>query len=298
MTCSDSFFGFKAYCEALIEEGLEEALAKSSAAEPMLSAARHAVFPKGKRIRPLLSLFLCRDCGGDVKKLLPAALSLELVHCASLVHDDLPAIDNDDYRRGRPSCHKAYGEATAVLTGDFLIALAQKLVLEADLPSTVVIEIARLLSDAFLRVCSGQQLDLQHGKDRVSLTSIHTEKTGALFETCCKMALLASGANKLAVENAGHFGLSLGFLFQIVDDYVDIFGSSRDRGKPVSSDCRNRKETFFNCANREDGFKAYGKALEQSQLCLDRLIAGVRPGAEFSGTRFIVELVCSRIRKG
>ena len=296
MNCTDSFFGFKAYCEELIEEGLKEALDRSAVAEPMLSAARHAVFPGGKRIRPLLALLLCRDAGGDVGTLLPVALSLELIHCASLIHDDLPALDNDDFRRGRPACHKAYGEATAILAGDFLIALAQKTLFDAALPEKVVLKQAELLARSLMDICSGQQLDLCHGKDRASLDVIHVQKTGALFETACKAALLAASCSAAAIECGGRFGLSLGLLFQIVDDYIDIFGSSEKRGKPVSSDISNCKETFFNRHSREEGLRTYEKALNNTHLQLEQLISTVGPGTDFSGARFIVETVCSRMK--
>lgn len=204
------------------------------------AAAEYALFPAGKRFRPLLLLILLGELKTDIKLGLSAAASIELLHVASLIHDDLPALDNDDERRGRATVHKQFSESTAILIGDLLPQLAISLVskdqnLENDLKVFVVQE----LSEAYVTVMEGQQDDLEQ---KISLSLIHEKKTSALFQSTIRMAIALSGKINLA-DFGTKIGKHLGVCFQYLDDFIDRYGSSEERGRSESSDSRNHKQT-------------------------------------------------------
>jgi geranylgeranyl diphosphate synthase type II len=187
--------------------------------EPM----RYALVGGGKRIRPVLCLATAETAGGDADDALPAALALELVHTFSLIHDDLPALDDDDERRGRPSAHVAFGEGVALLAGDALLAEALRLALSYDRP-----EMARELVDATLGLIGGQYLDVT-GAD-VALADLHTLKTGRLFAAAVGLGLWAADVPSAAQEPWRAFGEELGLLFQAVDDALDGDGYAVELG--------------------------------------------------------------------
>lgn len=229
----------------LVEEELERSLDSLTEAPTLIEVARYGVFPGGKRIRPVLALALCVDLGGDPRALTKAACALELLHCASLIHDDLPALDNDDFRRGRPSCHRAFNEASAILAGDLLIALAHVCVARAELPSEVRSKLVGVVARAFIDLCSGQELDLIPDERRNDLMWIHRLKTGALFSACTQFGAIGAGCGDAQVELAARLGHAIGLVFQIADDFLDIYGEDSARGRPGSSDARNGKENLF-----------------------------------------------------
>ncbi|KAF1086526.1 Farnesyl diphosphate synthase [Sporotomaculum syntrophicum] len=238
----------------IVDEALNEYLPQNSNyPEVIHEAMRYSVFAGGKRLRPALVLASARAVGGDETTVLPAACAIELLHTYSLVHDDLPAMDNDDLRRGRPTNHKVYGEAIAVLVGDALLTLAFKLL--AGLPQNspadagmivrVIAEVAQAAGTAGL--IGGQVVDiLSAGKliDKHTLDYIHTRKTGALYRASVRSGAILSGANPEQLNKLTIYAENLGLAFQIIDDILDIEGDEQKIGKPVGSDVNNDKATY------------------------------------------------------
>ena len=215
----------------------------------LLDAMRYSLTAGGKRLRPILTLEFCRLCGGDIEAALPAACGVELLHTYSLIHDDLPCMDDDDLRRGRPSNHRVFGEATAVLAGDALQALAFETVLSAPLAPERALRCAQILTHAagHAGICGGQQLDLAwEGKklDRDELLEIHLRKTSALIRAACLMGVTAAGGTAAQEDAARRYADSLGLAFQIRDDMLDIIGDEATFGKPIGSDKTEEKTTF------------------------------------------------------
>lgn len=222
-------------------------------APTLKEAMLHSAFPGGKRLRPIL-VYLCGEiANADLDSLDVIAAAIELIHCYSLIHDDLPAMDNDDFRRGRPTCHRAFDEATAILTGDGMQGLASEILL-SQLPSTLplnkVIQITLELIKAsgFSGMVSGQSLDLtelnQPSVTETQLLNIHKLKTGALFSACINMALLAGKPSDSTTSSLQHYAEVLGIVFQMQDDYHDRYGNQALLGKNRASDEANHKKTF------------------------------------------------------
>lgn len=234
----------------------------------------------GKRLRSLLTLEFCRLVGGDPKKALPFACSIEMIHTYSLIHDDLPCMDNDDFRRGRPSCHKKFGEATALLAGDGLLTKAFGVAAEAELPGDVITEAVKTLS-AFAGpegMVAGQMIDLTNEKVPPTASVLELTyrlKTSALLQAACRMGVLAGGGNEAQLAAAGDYAYKLGMAFQIVDDILDVTGDAAVLGKPVGSDAANGKVTFVTLLGLEG---AREMAAEYSRSALTALAAF--PGSE------------------
>lgn len=237
---------------AIIENALEkyfvsfETMPQAGLAEAM----RYSLLAGGKRIRPLLTLEFCRISGGDIEQALPVACAVEMLHTYSLIHDDLPAMDNDDLRRGKPTNHKIYGECTAILAGDALQAEAFGTILRCDLPPERRAACAEILAGAvgLDGMCGGQYLDMTgEGKALTSeeLNEINTRKTGALLAAACQMGAAAAGAGESKLAAAAHFGAALGMAFQIRDDMLDVLSTDEELGKPVGSDAEENKNTYM-----------------------------------------------------
>ena len=215
----------------------------------LLDAMRYSLTAGGKRLRPILTLEFCRLCGGDVHAALPAACGVELLHTYSLIHDDLPCMDDDDLRRGKPSNHKVFGEATAVLAGDALQALAFETVLSAPLAPERALRCGQILTHAagHAGICGGQQLDLEwEGKilSAPELEEIYLRKTSALIRAACLMGVAAAGGTKEQEEAAASYADNFGFAFQLRDDMLDVIGDEKTFGKPIGSDRKEGKTTF------------------------------------------------------
>ena len=234
----------------------------------------------GKRLRPLLTLEFCRLVGGEPEKALPFACAVEMIHTYSLIHDDLPCMDNDDFRRGRPSCHKKFGEATALLAGDGLLTKAFGVAAEAELPGDVITEAVKTLS-AFAGpegMVAGQMIDLTNEKVPPAASVLELTyrlKTSALLQAACRMGVLAGGGNEAQLAAAGDYAYKLGMAFQIVDDILDVTGDAAVLGKPVGSDAANGKVTFVTLLGLEG---AREMAAEYSRSALTALAAF--PGSE------------------
>ncbi|MBO5360863.1 MAG: polyprenyl synthetase family protein [Clostridia bacterium] len=203
----------------------------------------------GKRVRPMLVLEFCRVCGGDVNLALPFACALEMIHTYSLIHDDLPCMDDDDFRRGMPSCHKKYDYATALLAGDGLLTLAFSVVSGAQLPSEKVVKAVKLLADCagYRGMIGGQTMDLQHEGQSITVEQLRKTdalKTGKLIYAACVLGCIAASADEKAIEAAKIYAENIGLAFQIVDDVLDITSTAEELGKPIGSDESNGKSTY------------------------------------------------------
>lgn len=240
----------------------------------VLEAMRYSLEAGGKRIRPLLVLAFCRACGGDVQKALKPALAIEMIHTYSLIHDDLPAMDDDDYRRGRLSCHKAFDEATAILAGDALNVLPFELLsTDTTLPAeTRVSLIAELANAAGAEgMIGGQVIDIANETrtdvDQNNLVNMYAHKTGALIRVACTMGCMVAGANDKMLTAATEYAQRLGLAFQIVDDILDVTGTPELLGKPIGSDAAHHKTTFVTLLGLE-GAKAEASRLTEEALRL------------------------------
>ena len=216
----------------------------------LAEAMRYSLLAGGKRIRPMLVLEFCRICGGDIETALPVACAIEMLHTYSLIHDDLPCMDDDSLRRGRPTNHVVYGECTATLAGDALQAEAFGTILRSELPADRKARCACFLADAvgLDGMCGGQFLDML-GEGRVlsedELTDINSRKTGALLTAACRMGVAAGGGNEAQLEAASLYGAAIGAAFQIRDDMLDVLGNEQELGKPIGSDAEEKKNTYM-----------------------------------------------------
>ena len=281
---------------AVVDEALDRAL--PAAAEPPVGlheAMRYSVFAGGKRLRPILVLAAGEAVGSATEPLLPAACAVELIHTYSLIHDDLPAFDDDDLRRGKPTNHRVFGEPQAILAGDALQSEAFGLLARAarqDDDPGPWIEAAAALSAAAgsAGMAGGQWLDVEaEGQtlDMVSLEALHAAKTGSLLTACVRMGALLGGADTDTLARLGTYGRSIGLAFQIVDDILDVEGSVEDLGKLPGVDADRAKPTYAALLGvdgaRMEAFRLRDLALQQ----IDSLGAGAHPLALIA--RFIVD---------
>ena len=218
-------------------------------------AMRYSVENGGKRIRPCLMLEFCRLCGGDVKKTMPLACALEMIHTYSLIHDDLPCMDNDDFRRGKPSCHIQFGYEYALLAGDALLTLAFETALKSQLPAEAVVKAVSELAKAagWAGMVGGQVIDLQNEGKKVSVEEIEKMdalKTGELIRAACVIGCIAAGRED-KIPYAEEFARCEGLAFQIVDDILDVTSDTQTLGKPVGSDSENDKCTYVSLLGLE-----------------------------------------------
>jgi geranylgeranyl diphosphate synthase type II len=235
-----------------VDEELEKILPGGDQPPPSIhQAMRHSVFAGGKRIRPILCLEAGRLFGGDEAALLRAGSALELIHTYSLIHDDLPALDNDRLRRGQPTCHVAFGEATAILAGDALLTLAYEVLstpglMPAGRQVRVIHELSRAIGTLGGMV-GGQVVDLettQASADAATLEYIHAAKTGAFILAAVRSGAICAGAEEADLERITTYGRKIGLAFQIADDLLDVLGSQEAMGKTLGKDERQHKATY------------------------------------------------------
>ena len=216
----------------------------------LAEAMRYSLLAGGKRIRPTLVLEFCRICGGDIEAAMPVACAVEMLHTYSLIHDDLPCMDNDALRRGKPTNHVVYGECVATLAGDALQAEAFAAILRSSLSADRRALCAECLADAvgLDGMCGGQYLDML-GENKVlteeELTDINSRKTGALLIAACRMGVAAAGGSEKQMDAAAQYGAAIGAAFQIRDDMLDVLGSEQELGKPIGSDAEEKKNTYM-----------------------------------------------------
>jgi geranylgeranyl diphosphate synthase type II len=238
---------------AAVDAALERVLpAESLRPETLHKAMRYSVFAGGKRLRPVLVVAGAEAVGGRMADVMPTACALELIHTYSLVHDDLPAMDNDDFRRGLPTNHKVFGEAIAILAGDALLTLAFRLVAENFTPAMDAGRLRDVLADVadaagHAGMVGGQVADLESEGKRVSVDAvdyIHTHKTGALIRTALRVGARICGGTPAQIDALSAAGAALGLAFQIVDDILDVVSSSAELGKTVGKDQAQQKATY------------------------------------------------------
>ncbi len=259
----------------LINEALTEYLPKSD--DIVSQAMRYSVENGGKRIRPSLLLAFCDICSGDVRKALPLACALEMIHTYSLIHDDLPCMDDDDFRRGKPSCHIKFGYEYALLAGDALLTLAFETALKSELPAAVVVDAVTELARAsgWAGMVGGQVIDLQNEGKKVGAEDIvrmYNLKTGELIRAACVIGCIAAGAPG-KIPYATVFAHNIGLSFQIVDDILDLTGDAQTLGKPVGSDEDNEKCTYVSIIGIEESRRVVAKLTEEAKSVLDRFDA-------------------------
>lgn len=279
----------------LVEEALDRYLPSPDTYPPLIhQAMRYSVMGGGKRLRPVLVMSGAEVVGGMAADVLPAACAVEMIHAYSLIHDDLPAMDDDDYRRGKLTNHKVYGEAVAVLAGDALLTLAFKLLTEnkSSCPDNVLRVINEIAEGAgTFGLVGGQVVDtcsVSDSADEATLEYIHRHKTGALYRVSIRAGAILAGASEEQLACLTEYAEQLGLAFQIVDDILDIEGDEKKTGKPVSSDIKNKKLTYPALFGLE---KSKGKA----RLAAEKAREALKPfGKEADFLRAMVQFVIER----
>ncbi len=258
---------------------LEDLYRSEAERDVLFQAMQYSLLAGGKRIRPILLLEFCRVCGGNWENALPAAAAVEMVHTYSLIHDDLPCMDNDDLRRGKPTNHKVFGYATALLAGDGLLTDAFRVLSQARIPNLAeCVSVLSGLAGPYGMV-GGQQLDLEAenkicSEDEIAL--IHDKKTRALISSACEIGVLAAGGSNLQLQAAKNYAKGVGLAFQMRDDILDVIGTEASMGKSVQTD--EKKNTFV---------KLYG--IDECQKRIDQETdAAISALAVFEDNSFLV----------
>lgn len=242
----------EAYLDAVLSDHGDAALT------PIFDAMRYSALAGGKRIRPFLTLAFCELFGGERKAAIPFAAAVEMIHTYSLIHDDLPCMDDDDLRRGRPTNHKVYGEATAILAGDALLTFAFETVASAELPSVQIARAVRCLAEAAgpCGMVGGQIMDMAAETVRPDLATLNTlqsRKTGALIRAAAELGCIAAGVtDEEKLQACRAYAEGIGRAFQITDDILDVYGDTATLGKTVGSDAEEGKTTFMSYMSRKE----------------------------------------------
>ena len=268
----NELFGFY---KPIIENRIDELLPETdSPYNEVVKASRYSLKLGGKRIRPIIMMEFCRLFSGEYKNALDFAIALEMIHTYSLIHDDLPCMDNDDFRRGKPSCHKAFSEDMALLAGDALLTEAFSVAANADVDDSVKVKAVLTLSQmaGFSGMLGGQVIDLSFVKnppDLEALCDMYARKTGCLLRAAAIIGATVGGANEVDVNNADLFAQKVGLAFQIIDDILDVVADPELLGKPVGSDDKNQKTTFVSLLGLEGAKKEAKKLTDEALLILD-----------------------------
>lgn len=249
----------------------------------------YSLMAGGKRIRPVLTLEFARISGGSIEKTLPAACAIEMIHTYSLIHDDLPCMDDDELRRGKPTNHIVFGESTAVLAGDALQSLAFSTIMHSELPDEAKVKCAAVLADAagYRGMCQGQYLDIEAEGRRLTgpeLDEVNANKTGALLSAACIIGVAAAGGSEARLKAAKKFGSKLGLAFQIRDDVLDVISTSEELGKPIGSDAKEEKNTYMALFGRDDCEKRIRELTSEAVSALE---------SGFEDVQFLKELALS-----
>ena len=279
--------------QALVETRMHELVPEQAGPlARMMEAMRYSLFAGGKRLRPVLLMAAADAVGSDGRRFLTAACALEMIHTYSLIHDDLPAMDNDDYRRGRLTNHKVFGDGMAVLAGDGLLTLAfETLLSQPDAAPEVLARVARELAQAAgpSGMVGGQAIDLESEgiqPDPAVMTLMHRLKTGALFRASIRAGALLGGASEDEVASLTEFAEQFGLAFQITDDILDVTGTTEVLGKPAGSDAKNRKATYVSVYSLPDARRMAATAVQESCRVLERF--GDRAGVLRSLSEYLL----------
>ncbi|WP_312201195.1 farnesyl diphosphate synthase [Anaerospora hongkongensis] len=288
----------KQYCSEkaeLVDASLKQLVpAEHAYAQVLFDSMRYSLFAGGKRLRPILLMAAADAVGAAGSNYLQAACSLEMIHTYSLIHDDLPAMDDDDYRRGKPTNHIVYGEGMAILAGDALLTAAFEVCLsQPGVQPAVLLEVAKEVARAAgaVGMVGGQAVDLlSEGKtlDAQTLQFMHQAKTGALFRASIRSGAILAGASAAQLEHLTIYAEQFGLAFQITDDILDVVGTQEKIGKPVGSDVRNHKATYVTIYSLEG-------ANQLAQQAVDRALASLQDfGSEADILRSLVKHLLNR----
>jgi geranylgeranyl diphosphate synthase type II len=267
-------FNLKSYLKerkGIVDAALDAYLPPASENPELVhEAMRYSTLDGGKRIRPVLALAACEAVGGRMESAMPAACALECIHAFSLIHDDLPCMDDDDLRRGRPTAHRVYGEAMALLAGDALFALAFQLMSAVeDVPGNTVVKVWQHIAEAAgtRGMVGGQVLDMLaegHRAELAEVEEIHRRKTGALLETSVVVGGMLGGGSDEQVQALSTYGKNIGLAFQIADDILDIRGDAEKLGKPIGSDLKHEKSTYPSLIGIEKSIELGNRAVNDA----------------------------------
>lgn len=263
----------------LVDQYLSECFQEGTPQDQLYRAMSYSLNAGGKRVRPVLTMKFAEAVGGSEEQALPLGCGIEMLHTYSLIHDDLPCMDNDSLRRGKPTNHIVFGECTAVLAGDALQAAAFETILSADLPASVrastALELAR---DAGADgMCAGQVLDMEgetRALDLNEVTFLHKKKTGALLECACVIGVLAGGGTQAHQEAARAFASEIGLAFQVRDDLLDCISTTEQLGKSVGSDIANHKSTFVTLLGEDGCEKLIAECTERAKEIVHKSFDG------------------------
>jgi len=270
-----------------IELELESRLRQLPLPDHLADAAIYAVVNGGKRVRPTLTLLCSEAVGGTREQAMSAAIAVEYIHCFSLVHDDLPAIDNDELRRGKPTLHIKVGEAMAVLAGDLLLPLAFTQLTDANYLPEQQVRLTSLLANATRNMVTGQVYDTLGGlpknlNRKEVLEEIHRNKTGALIKCACQMGAICGGATEREYDAIDKFGKAVGLMFQIVDDLIDLHGSPEHVGKATGKDAKAGKVTYPGSIGVEKSKLAVSELQKTAEKALHPLGDGAETLSSFN----------------
>lgn len=284
--------------KALINEHLDKFL-EVKYPEKIWESMRYSVLAEGKRLRPILTLEACRVCGGDIANAIPTACAIEMLHVQSLIHDDLPCMDNDDLRRGIPTNHKAFDEATAVLAGDALLSFAPQIIIQktpesvSDKTKLEVLE-QFLIAAGAIKLIAGQVVDIESENKKISketLDFIHKNKTSALFELSLFCGAKLAGASQDKINILQKYAQNLGLAFQIYDDILDVISSTEELGKTAGKDQKAGKQTYPELYGLEESKN------KVSELCKEAKDIILNNGLESSLLASILDIIENRIKK-
>lgn len=281
---------YKKYVDAKLSEYFKPS---GLSYDGLLESMHYSLTAGGKRIRPMLVLEFCRISGGNIEKTLPVACAIEMLHTYSLIHDDLPCMDNDALRRGKPTNHVVYGECTATLAGDALQAEAFGTIARSQLPAEARVTCVEILADAVGSdgMCAGQYLDMVGEHKLLSedeLNDINSRKTGSLLTAACRMGVAAAGGNEAMLDAAAQYGACVGAAFQIRDDILDVISTSEELGKPIGSDAQEHKNTYMTLLGEYKCMQMIENLTDQAK----NAIAGT-----FKDTKFLCELADSMVTR-
>ncbi len=280
---------------ALVEKNLLIELKKNPALEEILAQAmEYSLMSGGKRLRPILLMAAADAVNNTGEKFLTVASAIEMIHTYSLIHDDLPAMDNDDYRRGKLTNHKVFGEATAILAGDALLTLAfEVMTRQENISPEILLKVVQEISAAAgaSGMVGGQSIDLESENkkiDMATLKKMHMGKTGALFRAAIRSGAILAGANSMQLDALTIYAEKFGLAFQITDDILDVIGDEKNLGKPVGSDAKNNKSTYVTLTSIDT-------AKNLAQAAVNEAIDALKDfGAEADFLREIVKYLIGR----
>lgn len=281
----------------LIEAALAEYMRTDDIPQKrVFDAMSYSLMAGGKRLRPVIMLYACEMCGGDAEDVLPFACAMEMIHTYSLIHDDLPAMDNDDLRRGKPTNHIQFDEATAILAGDALLNMAFEIT--SSYKNEKISDGAALRAISVLArsagacgMIGGQMIDIESEQKELSLeelTALHSLKTGAIIRASGVCGAILAGADDEQIKAVDDFCRNLGIAFQIQDDILDVTGNEEELGKKIGSDVQNNKNTYVTLTSLEDAEKMSEEYTKKAEKALERF------GEKADGLLYIADMLLGR----